>query len=1027
MEANEVDTQVNRSHFVLPGVYAKDAPFVEGDRVVTVRDFRARLRDRFPNARTFPDAATYRDEVRHRLGALPQAFHRLLVKALDFKPIGQVRDFVFRYLLDPRPVDTAALQANLEHYKRLEAQAHDARRRLAALDEICAQGERIAGERRTLESHLYVSLRAAVDVAAERAVACAERQEEALGRAEKARRELATLEERRELAEREHDRLVAELAAAPAFRELQALRREHDDVLRAVEGAEEADRRARRLLDEQERTLALLLSQEARDVRRLRPALLSELQEDELVGAATEPAVVARLRETLAREGALGGRDLGMRTRRLDKAGEALRLSRFKLDGELARLKREGTELQAERAELERGRTRYPDGVEALFHLLHARLKGAKPARPLCELIEIPSERWRNAVEGYLNTRRFDVICAPEDFGRAVALYDRYKKGYPLPGRGEVFISGVGIVDVERVLAAAPRAERRSLAEQVVTDDPAARAYVDFLMGDVICCDDVSELRRYARAITDGVMVYQNHVARQTPPEVFRRHYVGQAARLRRLEEIDRRLAALSEEIVELAPAAEWLKKADTHVMRAAQQAVLLPDLVETADRLPELRRRLSVLERAIERVDRREIEALEEERRRLDTERRDVAEAIKRKAGEIEAHDKDALRHAEERDQAEAARAQAERAVAEALPDAPPERRAAWEERYRQERSARPAAEIRDVFERQHRNYESRLRTLVERLVATKTEYVNSFGFAAEVLGEGYAEFDAERTLWRESRLPEYEARIARAKEEALQQLAEDIIFRLRENLVSVRRQLDELNRALRDVAFGGERYQFTLEVEPEHRDFHDLIMAAGQFEKDSLFGNAALGETEMRQTLQALFDRLLAAEAEQVKTELEARADYREYFRYDLKIHHADGTWSMYDRVAGDKSGGETQTPYYIAILASLYRVYRSSAVDGRPTCGLVLLDEAFSKMDETRIASTLRFARELGLQLVLATPKERSELVAPFVETSLYIHKDPLTGVPQVLDFSKELGATEDGGRPAAAAGAAAAWPA
>jgi hypothetical protein len=42
----------------------------------------------------------------------------------------------------------AALRANLEHYKQLEAQARDAERRLAALDAICGQGERIAQERR---------------------------------------------------------------------------------------------------------------------------------------------------------------------------------------------------------------------------------------------------------------------------------------------------------------------------------------------------------------------------------------------------------------------------------------------------------------------------------------------------------------------------------------------------------------------------------------------------------------------------------------------------------------------------------------------------------------------------------------------------------------------------------------------------------------------------------------------------------------------------------------------------------------
>src|SRR5947209_3758416 len=172
---------------------------------------------------------------------------------------------------------------------------------------------------------------------------------------------------------------------------------------------------------------------------------------------------------------------------------------------------------------------------------------------------------------------------------------------------------------------------------------------------------------------------------------------------------------------------------------------------------------------------------------------------------------------------------------------------------------------------------------------------------------------------------------------------------------------------------------------------------MDAGRFEKESLFGSHAVSAPETREVLEGLLERLVEAEAEQVKTELEAKADYREYFRYDLKILHADGHYSLYDRVAADKSGGETQTPYYIAILASMFRLYRSGrgALDGKPTCGVVLLDEAFGKMDEGRIRATLTYARRLGLQLVLATPKERSDLVAPWVERSTYIHKDAKTG--------------------------------
>jgi hypothetical protein len=87
-------------------------------------------------------------------------------------------------------------------------------------------------------------------------------------------------------------------------------------------------------------------------------------------------------------------------------------------------------------------------------------------------------------------------------------------------------------------------------------------------------------------------------------------------------------------------------------------------------------------------------------------------------------------------------------------------------------------------------------------------------------------------------------------------------------------------------------------------------------------------------------------------------------------------------------------------------MYRMYRSRAIEDVPVCGLVLLDEAFGKMDEARIGATLTYARRLGLQLVLATPKERSELVAPYVERTLLIHKEPVSGIPEVFDFTKEF---------------------
>ena len=213
-------------------------------------------------------------------------------------------------------------------------------------------------------------------------------------------------------------------------------------------------------------------------------------------------------------------------------------------------------------------------------------------------------------------------------------------------------------------------------------------------------------------------------------------------------------------------------------------------------------------------------------------------------------------------------------------------------------------------------------------------------------------------------------------------------------------------MNRALKDLPFGNERYQFTLEVGDGLREFHNLIDDAGRFERDSLFGAAARENPSLLAALERMVAQLVTAEPRQVRTELERITDYREYFEYDLKTQRGDGTWVLYSRTAGDNSGGETQTPFYVAVFASLHHMYRAQTPDHNAHCGLILLDEAFAKMDEHRIRGTLAFARDLGLQLLMAMPKEKTPYVAPHVETSLYVHRDPRTGRPQVLDFTKVL---------------------
>ncbi len=82
-------------------------------------------------------------------------------------------------------------------------------------------------------------------------------------------------------------------------------------------------------------------------------------------------------------------------------------------------------------------------------------------------------------------------------------------------------------------------------------------------------------------------------------------------------------------------------------------------------------------------------------------------------------------------------------------------------------------------------------------------------------------------------------------------------------------------------------------------------------------------------------------------------------------------------------EKSGGETQTPFYIVILAAFNQLYASERA-----MRLVVFDEAFNKMDEARIQTSLRLIKQLNLQLIAAVPDEKMQHMAREVQTTLIV---------------------------------------
>ena len=149
----------------------------------------------------------------------------------------------------------------------------------------------------------------------------------------------------------------------------------------------------------------------------------------------------------------------------------------------------------------------------------------------------------------------------------------------------------------------------------------------------------------------------------------------------------------------------------------------------------------------------------------------------------------------------------------------------------------------------------------------------------------------------------------------------------------------------------------------------------------------------------------QLNARKQSELQENIQRYTDFRTYLKFDLETTDQNGTKQLLSQTLNTKSGGETQTPFYIAVLASfaqLYRVNDTSSFGN--TVRLAVFDEAFNKMDSDRIIESVRLLRRMGLQAIICTPPDKVSDIMPIADRTLLVNKDKY--IMHILPFGKEI---------------------
>ncbi|MCI9256008.1 MAG: hypothetical protein HFI58_14535, partial [Lachnospiraceae bacterium] len=652
---------------------------------------------------------------------------------------------------------------------------------------------------------------------------------------------------------------------------------------------------------------------------------------------------------------------------------------RAELDMNLRELSGQKKEWDLKIENLMKKKLSYPEEVTRVMNAIReefVRIGRTPEPRILCEMLEITDDSWRNAVEGYLNTQRFYILVEPDNFDIALGTYDRLRR--------EKKTYGVGLINTQN-LEGYDTAPEGSLATVVTSGNKYARRYINMVLGKVTMCDHYSHLKKYKTAITRECMRYQNHVASAIKPAIFETPYIGKNAIRVQLEQAKHKSKELENQIKEkqnvLQKLEELQKPLSTETDTDIKYRVdVLVELRNTAQEIKNCRANIATLEKnsnmilkqiqlsELEKIIREKEEQIARDNRRVGQTEQNIENTKGRLA------DRQTSLVGQKARCAEFAAGQEEDIVL-------------WDHDYEKQLKDKSHEQFKENFARRRKANQTTIAKCTESMTNAMVEYKTAHDFGAAATLEGYPDFEAEYSKLKSSELLSYEEKVESARQSAEEEFREQFLAKLQENMKNAQTEFKELNRALRDIRFSNEKYEFLFMPSKRYRHYYEMIMDDfNAVQGESIF--SGLFHENHKEVIDELFERL-ALDHENSAKALDEFTDYRTYMDYDIRILHSDDSYSLYSKVCEEKSGGETQTPFYVTVAASFVQLYRNGI--GGEAVGLVMFDEAFNNMDDERIGGVLEFLRRLPLQILIAAPPDKIQYISPFVEETLLVMTD------------------------------------
>ena len=918
------------------------------------------------SVRFIPQINEAKARFARRLGGLEERFFDIIPKSLAFKPMDKVKDFINKFILSEKQIEVEALRRNIMHLDELKELMDITNAKISMLESVLAKFRDIEGKIRDIRIN---------DVLIRKAEEARTLEEiESAGKSEYLLEQYL-----RDIVSRKAD---AEAGYDSGNKRLIALNvsLENNEVTRLISNTENeiaSLRISKKHADEKYESLERMLAILGDALAALYADGLFIASKDEISGL-KDPGIPIEDKNELVYK--------------LQNFLSEMKLKyseqKFRADQSVMELEDQRRILEREIRELKERRLIYPAATQKLKSAIEDEFSKrgiVSTVRIFSDLLEVTDNVWHNAVEGYLGDRRFALIVEPEFYRTARDVYMRMGKE----------VSSVDLVntaspaDTDKT-SAVPLKE--SLVYVISSNNRHARAYAALLLGGVVRCDDRSMLGNYDAAITPDCILYEDGAIRKISEKHFLPPFIGENAYKKQLEmkeaEHSLNTSALDLQRTAADKAGAIVSVLDKCRMETIQENISVPferaklkaDIAANQLRLDKARNDPNYIEIRSEMeqcsTSVRELKRLSE---KLIAEEAGTIKDITMRESEIAG-----LRELLSVRQARL------RQLISYDSEAADEGLKKFDE---QIKTKTPSVIIAN-FSPYMQGLENSKEEMTDDLKELQRNFCGVYDCDLPLGTDGIEGYRNEHHKLVSSEIVKYEDELAQAKRDCEIEFKESFLARIKENIEQAKLEFRNLNRALKGIYYGEDSYRFDITFNKKKESLYRMVMSDQNQGGFSLWSSSF--EAEFKEEMNDLFDKLTAYD-DSGDNVISEYTDYRSYLDYDIIVEKRDGTTQRFSNIYGEKSGGETQTPYYVAIAASFVQLY-----EGRDSIRIIMLDEAFDKLDDNRIAAMMDFLNRHDFQIILATPPSKMEIIGEKVDTILVAIREGRSAYVEVYDL-------------------------